>query len=124
MEFCGSRNLASLISSGSLSNEETKGIFGQIVRGVSFLHSHSVFHRDLKLENILFTSHCVVKIVDLGLAVEEDLPISLVSGTPAYFTPDQLKNVPYLPSKVDIWCLGIVLYCLLCGKHPFGSKNL
>lgn len=123
LEFCGSRTLSSYMKNfGPLGADKVKSIFKEIVAGVEFLHSHHIYHRDLKLENILLTSLNKVKIVDLGLSTRKNDPTTEISGTPAYFTPEQIRQQPYTPSKVDIWCLGVILHYLTYGKHPFGGR--
>lgn len=125
MEFCGSRTLSMFLqqsTSKTLGGNELKSIFRQIIIGVQFLHTNSIYHRDLKLENILLTTTNQIKIVDLGLATTSDDHTTSMCGTPAYFTPEHFRHQPYTPSKTDVWCLGVILFYMAFGKHPFGGN--
>jgi CRP-like cAMP-binding protein len=78
-------------------------------------------HADLKPENIMLStenaSDAVVKLVDFGCAVTS--PIQTTSHTPAYSPPETFqKNTAVLPPR-DMWALGVILYMMLTGAHPF-----
>ncbi|GFS43350.1 eukaryotic translation initiation factor 2-alpha kinase 1 [Nephila pilipes] len=97
-------------------------IFKEILSGVSYIHSKSVIHRDLKPQNIFFsTKDCVMKVGDFGLAtlghtnIDESHTIGRHStnlGTIPYAAPEQRKKSNY-DSKVDMYSLGIILIELL-----------
>ena len=80
-----------------------------------FLHKSGIIHRDLKLENILFTSpesNQDVKIVDFGLATFTDrIDIFRHCGTPGYVAPEMLNDKDY-GRKVDIFSTGVMLFSL------------
>lgn len=72
MEYAGQRSLYEYIKANHnrcLEEQEAKGIFRQIVEAISYLHKKSIAHRDLKLENIIFTSKEQVKIIDFGFSI-------------------------------------------------------
>ena len=124
MEFCGSRTLSKYfkLAPEKRNEEQCRKIFSQLVTGVGFLHENHVFHRDLKLANILITSKDVLKIIDFGLSTTEEEPQLIACGTPSYFSPQMISRQQYAPRSVDIWCLGIILYKIFFGSHPFGGK--
>ena len=102
----------------------------QVVDCVRHLHSLSICHRDLKLENILLAeigSHSLIKVTDFGLAKfwSSGEKLETYVGTPVYMAPEVAAcaghDASSYSSKSDCWSLGVVLYLLLCGRHPFPS---
>lgn len=97
----------------------------QVMRGVAHLHVRMLLHRDIKPENILLNTAGEVKVADFGLtkALDVSLP-SACMGTKIYLAPEKCCGTgdPYgLPS--DIWSVGMVLYELATGAHPFRSAR-
>ena len=113
-----------------MDERKAKFQFYQVVDAVKYLHSNQVCHRDLKLENLLLAhskSFSLVKVSDFGLSkvLDDDLLQSYV-GTPIYMAPEVLAMGQRLESrgytnKADCWSLGVILYVLLSGKHPFSK---
>lgn len=101
-------------------------IFTQLVGAVSYIHSKSCVHRDLKLENVLLDKHGDVKLVDFGFTREYSGATSYLQtwcGTICYSAPEMVKGEKYAGEKVDVWSLGIILYALLCGELPFDDDD-
>lgn len=99
-----------------------------IFDAVFYCHQLGITHRDLKLENLLLTSHdlgeAAVKITDFGLAREVD-PANLaetICGSPSYVAPEILSSRSY-DHRCDYWSLGVVLYILACGSPPFQHED-
>ncbi len=97
-------------------------------RALDFAYRHGVIHRDLKPANILRggTSGTDVKISDFGAALSASSDQTAVAGigSPAYMSPEQVKDHP-LNHQSDIFSLGVVMYQLLTGQLPFqGSNNI
>jgi serine/threonine-protein kinase Chk1/5'-AMP-activated protein kinase catalytic alpha subunit len=99
-------------SAGTLSEKDARRYFSQIMRGVDFLHSLGIVHRDLKLENILLGRDDQCKICDLGLAhlYRKDehgrpIPEALVEkvGSRSYTAPEVLDGRGYDGFSVDCW---------------------
>ncbi|KAJ6219772.1 hypothetical protein RDWZM_005584 [Blomia tropicalis] len=102
-------------------------IFKQIVNVIYDLHQRNIAHRDLRLENILF-SHLSEKIVlvNFGLSryvINDITRICDHRGSSAYISPDVLKRKPYNPKASDCWALGIIFYTMLFGKFPFYADS-
>lgn len=109
-------------NSQKLPESECKAIVRQILAALGYLHSKNILHRDLKLENILFTDKNTIKIIDLGFSTDSTEPCSIFCGTPNYMAPEIL-NRRDSTSRTDVWALGVILYHLLTGKPPFYSPN-
>lgn len=77
------------------------------------------------MDNILIADNGKVKLIDFGfsIACEKDAMLQLSCGTPAYMAPEVIKKQPYSGFSADIWALGVILYIMLTGKHPFKHKN-
>ena len=106
--------------------KEAKYMFYQIAYGLSFIHSQSIIHRDIKLDNILVDEHNRCKICDFGVSREIDPneTINEQCGTPAYLAPEIIKDEGYKGFKADIWSLGVLLYSLLTGNMPFKAGTI
>jgi len=88
------------------------------------MHSKSIVHRDLKLDNILINQMDEVKLIDFGFAVKCDQKEKLTTfcGTPHYMDPDLVKKHPYYGQGADVWALGVILFILLTGRLPFFAE--
>ena len=100
-------------------------LFLQVLDAVQYAHRNLVVHRDLKPSNLLVTPAGQVKLLDFGIARELEqagLAATATSDramTLQYASPEQLHNLP-ITTATDIYQLGVVLYRLLSGTHPFG----
>jgi len=100
--------------------------FEQIYKGVKFIHSNRIIHRDLKAANILLKDF-KVKICDFNVCrfIDENLenPNTLTRvGTYDYLAPEFAKDTDISKDnwqKVDVYSLGILLYVMLYGKQPY-----
>ncbi|CAM9389451.1 unnamed protein product, partial [Ectocarpus fasciculatus] len=126
MECLEGGNLCSYVKSKKrLSEEESKRIFFQLLQSIEYLHSYSVIHRDVKLENVLFNDDKDVKLIDFGFSTvcQKGKRLRVFCGTPSYMAPEIVRRSEYEGKPVDMWSLGILLYAILCGYFPFRAKN-
>lgn len=104
-------------------------IMNQVFKGVFYLHSNSIVHRDIKLENFLYDSSEKMNVVisDFGFAIRREINDPLLEdypGSPYYAAPELQTGTPYTGFPVDIWALGVSLYILVVGNYPFDGGDL
>ncbi|KAL4063794.1 hypothetical protein V8B97DRAFT_671057 [Scleroderma yunnanense] len=122
---CGGELFDYLAEKGRLSEDETRIIFGQLCLAVAYLHDKGIVHRDLKLENVLLDERCRVKLGDFGFTREYERAVYMETfcGTTGYAAPEVLQGKRYLGPEVDVWSMGVILYCLLTGTLPFDDDD-
>ena len=129
MDYARGGELSSLLTSKKhFSEDYAKKIFRQIYNGVFYIHSKSIIHRDLKPNNILFLDEerTHVIIIDFGISgsANGNSKESVKAGTELYLPPEVLLGKEFTSNtKLDMWALGIILYQMVEGCHPFVEKN-
>ncbi len=95
----------------------------QMLLGLEAAHTVGVVHRDIKPRNVLLTSDDTVKLTDFGLArLQADGDVTrtqAVAGTLAYMSPEQVRSLPTLDHRSDLFSLGLTAYEALAGRLPF-----
>ena len=112
-----------IISNGKLTEEQAKTIFVQIIRGLGYLHSLSIAHRDMKSDNVFICEDFSIKIGDFGFSKNTSSLMRTLCGTMAYCSPEVLSKNYYDGKKADIWSCGILLYTIVSGRFPWTSKS-
>jgi serine/threonine protein kinase len=105
-------------------------LFLSVLAAVAHAHSHLIVHRDIKPANIFVTREGAVKLLDFGIAklLQDDsgsaalTQSSATALTPQYAAPEQLLGRP-ITTATDVYALGLVLYVLLTGAHPFALES-
>jgi len=142
-ELCTGGELLTRAKNNQLKEKDIARIFNQIMSGVAYIHGMGIAHRDLKLENILFSSEkpsSPIKIIDFGFSVflgknnenskdkETETEKKTVYkrlkskvGTLYYISPEIIKG--NYDEKCDIWACGVILYILLAGYPPFNGNT-
>jgi tetratricopeptide (TPR) repeat protein len=121
MELVTGEDLASLVRrAGRVPSEKVVGIARQLSGGLVAAHARGVLHRDLKPANILIDNAGQVRITDFGIAIfRADADLHMLTGTPGYMAPEQRTAGATLSERTDLYALGVVLYELVVGRHPF-----
>lgn len=94
-----------------------------------YAHRKGVVHRDIKPKNIMLTRDREVKIGDFGIALitqaenAEDTQVHGYLGSPLYMSPEQARGET-ITHQSDIFCIGVVMYELLTGHHPFAAETI
>ena len=108
-----------------LTEQAAKFYFSEILLGLEHLHSLNIVYRDIKPENILLDIDGHIRIADFGLS--KIIPPRQKSfsfcGSPEYMSPEMLACVGH-DSRLDIYCLGALLYEMLTGLPPFYSRDI
>ncbi|XP_042261603.1 MAP kinase-activated protein kinase 2 [Thunnus albacares] len=111
----------------AFTEREASDIMKSIGEAIQFLHAVNIAHRDVKPENLLYSSkrpNALLKLTDFGFAKETTSHNSLATPcyTPYYVAPEVLGPEKY-DKSCDMWSLGVIMYILLCGYPPFYSNH-
>lgn len=109
--------------------EQARFYFRDIVLGIEYLHYHRIIHRDIKPSNLLLGDDGHVKIADFGVSREfegTDALLSGTAGTPAFMAPETMTDheQTFSGKALDLWAMGITLYCFVFGKCPFYDEYI
>jgi serine/threonine-protein kinase len=142
MQYVPGQSLDELIARGPASLQLVLSVGIQIADGLQAAHTLGIFHRDLKPQNVMLTDGGLVKILDFGLArrlppedanfdpskpgLEKGASVAATytarGGTIRYMAPEQFVT-GQSSVQSDVWALGVILYELASGRHPFGRPD-
>ena len=142
MQYVPGQPLDQLIERGPASLQLVLSVGIQIADGLQAAHALGIFHRDLKPQNVMLTDGGLAKILDFGLArrlrpedaqfdpakpsLAKDPPVASTytarGGTIRYMAPEQFVT-GHSSVQSDVWALGVILYELASGRHPFARPD-
>src|SRR5579872_1578437 len=132
MDFIEGRPIDEYCVSHKLPTEDRLRLFSQVCSAVQYAHQRLIIHRDIKPGNILVTSDGTPKLLDFGIAkiLDAEAPAGQYEPTltifraltPGYASPEQVKGET-ITTATDVYSLGVVLYELLTGRHPYRKPN-
>jgi eukaryotic-like serine/threonine-protein kinase len=143
MQYVPGQSLDRLIARGPASPQLVLSVGIQIADGLQAAHTLGIFHRDLKPQNVMLTDGGLVKILDFGLArrlrpeeasfdpgkpgMAKDASLAATytarGGTIRYMAPEQFVT-GQSSVQSDVWALGVILYELTSGRHPFTRPDV
>ena len=130
MEYCSGGELSQYIEEkGKLEESEVYNIACQMIEAIRYCHNSKVVHRDLKLENILFSNETrsQIKIVDFGISGifgPNNKGERSDAGSLLYLAPEVLSGEDNRANPaLDVWSLGCILYNLLTATYPFDGQT-
>ena len=131
MEYFKGEPLDSYIKnvSGPIQESRAIDIFIQVLEGIEYIHQNDIVHRDIKPSNIIIDSKDKIKLLDFGIAKNNQDNPSLtivgsgVGGTPMYMSPEHVLNKP-ITIKSDIYSLGVTLWQMLTGVAPYEGMTI
>jgi serine/threonine-protein kinase len=142
MQYVPGQSLDHLIAQGPANLKLVLSVGIQIADGLQAAHALGIFHRDLKPQNVMLTDGGLAKILDFGLArrlrpedatfdptkpaLAKDASVAATytarGGTIRYMAPEQFVT-GQSSVQSDVWALGVMLYELVSGRHPFSRPD-
>jgi tetratricopeptide (TPR) repeat protein len=128
MEYVDGMTITEFCRRHALSEDRRLELFLQVCDALRHAHRRLTVHRDLKPDNVLVTAAGAVKLLDFGIAKLIESPdgeaemASALILTPEYSSPEQIEGGP-VTTATDVFALGILLYELISGKHPFRQRG-
>jgi serine/threonine protein kinase len=130
MEYIPGGNIYSLLPKNGIrkvSTQNVVSIMKDVISATYFLHHMipPIVHRDIKPENVVLDNNMVAKLTDFGWSnyIQGDIKRTTVCGTPVYLAPEIINNTGH-DEKVDIWCIGVLMFELLTGSAPFQGEDV
>ena len=130
MEYISKGNIYQLIPKDRrkrLSTQVVASLMKDVISAVYFLHNMNppIIHRDIKPENVLLAEGNIAKLTDFGWSnyIQGEEKRNTVCGTPIYLAPEIINESGH-DEKVDIWCIGVLLFELSTGTVPFAGNDI
>ncbi|MDI1449294.1 serine/threonine-protein kinase [Polyangium sp. 6x1] len=140
LEYVDGKNLAEVIREGPMKPRTVVHVARQILLGLQAAHDLGIVHRDLKPRNVMLEAGFVAKLIDFGFAKvsvgklpltvpKEGRPpsrltgVGVIFGTINYLAPEAAHGMDAVDERADLYALGVMMYEMLTGQHPFDSTD-
>jgi len=141
LDYIEGRNLGEVIKEGPMPAPRVVRIAKQVAGALAAAHELGIVHRDMKPRNIMLDSNMVPKLIDFGFAkvAVDKLPLTnsrgeqrpatrltgvgVIFGTINYLAPESAHGMDAVDERADLYALGVIMYEMLAGKHPFDSTD-
>jgi len=127
MRFLRGGSVEDLLEAGPVDPSRVVTITEQVASALAAAHRQGIVHRDVKPGNVLLDEDGNAYLTDFGVALDAGSPErstgTMMRGTPAYLSPEQIRLEPASP-RSDVYALGIVVFEMLTGEHPFPESSL
>lgn len=141
LDYIEGRNLGDVIREGPMKLSRVVRIAKQIAGALAASHELGIIHRDMKPRNIMLDVNMVPKLIDFGFAKMsvDKLPLTasladarpksrltgvgVIFGTINYLAPESAHGMDAVDERADLYALGVMMYEMLAGKHPFDSTD-
>lgn len=132
MEYIEGQNLKRYVrQEGLMSPERALGLILQAARGLACAHAAGIVHRDVKPSNLILDTSGRIKVLDLGLALVEQMDVEdqpltkdgAALGTADFMAPEQSSDAHSADVRSDVYSLGATLYYLLTGRVMYKAKT-
>ena len=141
LDYIEGRNLGDLIREGPMAASRVTRIAKQVAGALAAAHALGIVHRDMKPRNIMLDANMVPHLIDFGFAKmsADKLPLTasrgdarpksrltgvgVIFGTINYLAPESAHGMDAVDERADLYALGVMMYEMLAGKHPFDSTD-
>ncbi|HMY16128.1 MAG TPA: serine/threonine-protein kinase, partial [Polyangium sp.] len=141
LDYIEGRNLGDLIREGPMAASRVTRIAKQVAGALAAAHALGIVHRDMKPRNIMLDANMVPHLTDFGFAKmsADKLPLTasrgdarpksrltgvgVIFGTINYLAPESAHGMDAVDERADLYALGVMMYEMLAGKHPFDSTD-
>eukprot|EP00919_Chromeraceae_sp_WS-2016_P076220 GHVR01180155.1.p1 GENE.GHVR01180155.1~~GHVR01180155.1.p1 ORF type:complete len:301 (-),score=64.80 GHVR01180155.1:160-1062(-) len=109
---------------GVLSPQVAAFVCREALKGLTYMHSKNMIHRDIKAANFLLNEKCKLKLADFGVSSKEEQAMKAMSlvGTPYWMAPEVIQSGTH-GCSADIWSLGITAYEIATGDPPYAHVH-